>query len=98
MNQMFGAGVTAAYVVAAVGLVAAQRSIMPPPPGSARVVVSIDKPTFFLGENVLIHYCLENTSVTPFQISYGGDSRGASRSLRTTLDGRRDKPPKDKRR
>jgi hypothetical protein len=44
-------------------------------------------PTFFLGENVLVHYCLENTPLTAFQISWGGDSRGASRSVRfkTTL-------------
>src|SRR5438132_154339 len=78
----FRAGVVAACFGASAGHVAAQQSITPPPPGSARVVLSIDKPTFFVGENVLIHYCLENTSLTPFQFSYGGDSRGASRSLR----------------
>jgi hypothetical protein len=78
----FRAGVIAACVGTCAGQVAAQRSITPPPPGSARVVLSLDKPTFFAGENVLIHYCVENTSAAPFQISHGGDSRGASRSQR----------------
>lgn len=78
----FRAGLVAVCFAASGGHVAAQHSVTPPPAGSARVVLSIDKPTFFAGENVLIHYCLENTASTPFQISYGGDSRGASRSLR----------------
>jgi hypothetical protein len=82
LSSFGAAGIAAACVGTAVDLMAAQRSIVPPQLGSGRVVVSIDKPTFFLGENVLIHYCLENTSVAPFQVSYGGDSRGASRSQR----------------
>jgi hypothetical protein len=78
----FRVGVIAACLGVPVGNVAAKQPITPRPSGNARVVLSIDRPTFFLGENVLIHYCLENTSSTPFQISYGGDSRGAARSLR----------------
>jgi len=53
-----------------------------PPAGAARVVLSVDRGRFFLGENVLVRYCIENTSAKPFQISYGGDNRGSSRSQR----------------
>lgn len=50
--------------------------------GPALVVLTVDKPTFFLGENLLVHYCIENTGVAPFQIDIGGDYRGGSRSSR----------------
>lgn len=48
----------------------------------ARITVSTDRPTFLLGENVLVHYCLENRSSVGMTIEVGGDSRGASRSQR----------------
>jgi hypothetical protein len=48
----------------------------------ARVVLSTDRDTFFLGENVLVHYCLRNDGASPITIEVGGDYRGASRSLR----------------
>jgi hypothetical protein len=51
-------------------------------PTHARVVLTVSKPSFFLGENVLLHYCLENTSTATFEISVGSDYRGSSRSLR----------------
>lgn len=64
----------------------------PPQATDARVVLSFDKATFLLGENVLVHYCLENASATPFRIQVGGDYEGASRSTRfqvtvTSADG-----------
>jgi hypothetical protein len=38
--------------------------------------------TYFLGENVLLHYHLENTGDTPFKLSVGGDYRGGTRAHR----------------
>jgi len=54
----------------------------PPVPPGARVVLELDKTEFFLGENVLVHYRLENLGKAPFQVEYGGDYRFASRHLR----------------
>ncbi|MCA1685662.1 MAG: hypothetical protein LC745_06680 [Planctomycetia bacterium] len=56
-----------------------------PVPEGARVVLELDKKQFFLGENILLHYRLENTGKTPFTVSFGGDHRGASRHLRFTV-------------
>lgn len=53
----------------------------PVPPG-ARITLYADQQEFFLGENVLIHFCLENKGNEPFEISTGGDYRGAGRHLR----------------
>jgi hypothetical protein len=39
----------------------------------ARVTLLLDKKEYFLGENILLHYCVENTSKTPFQIKSGMD-------------------------
>lgn len=64
----------------------AQRLELPATvPGPSRVVLTVDKPSFFLGENVLVHYCLETTSAQPITISVGGDYRGSSRSRRFTV-------------
>ena len=68
----------AVLVAASAPLLALQN---PTPPG-VRVVLSAAKPSFFLGENVLVDYCLENGSTAPVAISVGGDYRGASRSQR----------------
>jgi hypothetical protein len=35
-----------------------------PPAGAARVVVSVDQLRFFLGENVLVRYCVEHVGET----------------------------------
>jgi len=51
-------------------------------PVDARVELGLDRPSFFLGENVLIHYCVRNVSLFPMKIAIGGDYRGSSRSLR----------------
>lgn len=48
---------------------------------NARVDVVVDR-SFVLGENILVHYCLENTSEAPLSIEVGGDYRGATRALR----------------
>ncbi len=72
------------------------RGPMPVPDG-ARVTLVLDKPQWFLGENILVHFCLENIGGKPFHFSYGGDYRGASRSLRfkVTATGPDGKPVAD---
>jgi hypothetical protein len=74
-----GTGVVLSVLLACAGMPA--RAQNPATPRS-RVVLTLDKNEFFLGENVLIHYCIEALSTDPVKISYGGDYRGASRSLR----------------
>ena len=59
---------------------------MGPPPDRAIVTLELDKPKFFLGENILVHYRLENAGTNPFQIKVGGDYRGASRHLRFKVE------------
>jgi len=51
-------------------------------PKGAKVTLKTDRTEYFLGENVLVHFILENTSDKPFKACFGGDNRGASRSLR----------------
>ncbi len=53
-----------------------------PVPAGAKVTLELDRPDYFLGENVLVHFVLQNTGDTPFAASWGGDYRGASRHLR----------------
>ena len=57
-------------------------SEMKPVPDGAKVTLELDRPDFFLGENVLVHFVLQNTGNAPFEASWGGDYRGASRHLR----------------
>src|SRR5438128_2227845 len=38
---------------------------------NVRTILTVDKPWSFLGENVLLHYCLENTSNTPIEMIDG---------------------------
>jgi hypothetical protein len=57
-------------------------AVVASPPSRARVVLTANRDAFHLGENVLVHYCLENTSSGPLTIEVGGDYRGSSRSLR----------------
>lgn len=56
-----------------------------PVPEGARVTLAVDQPTFLLGENVLIHWTLENTGTEPFEFGMGGDYRGSTRALRFTV-------------
>ena len=53
-----------------------------PIPPNAKVTLSTDKDEYFLGENVLVHFKLENTGGPAFDAEFGGDYRGAPRSLR----------------
>jgi hypothetical protein len=48
----------------------------------ARLRLALTRKEYFLGENVLLHYCLENVGRDMFKIDMGGDYRGATRSLR----------------
>jgi len=51
-------------------------------PKNAKVSISTNKAKYFLGENILLHFKLENTGNKTFQASFGSDYRGAARSLR----------------
>src|SRR6266436_103191 len=42
-----------------------------PVAANVRTILTVDKPSLFLGESVLVHYCLENTSNTPIEIVDG---------------------------
>ena len=48
----------------------------------ARIELSFDKPSYVLGEPVLLHFCIVNVSNRPFDVEIGGDYRGGSRSTR----------------
>ena len=74
LSKAFAIALSMTVGIASVGL--AQTT------GKSRVVLTLDKGEFFLGENVLVHYCFENTSDQPITVSVGSDYRGASRSLR----------------
>ena len=50
--------------------------------GKARVELGLRKPQFFLGENVLVDFCVVNQSDETLKLEVGGDYRGSSRSLR----------------
>ena len=53
-----------------------------PVPKDARLTLQLDRPSYFLGENVLVHFCIENVGGEPFRIDLGGDYRGSPRALR----------------
>jgi hypothetical protein len=50
-------------------------------PADAKVSVLLDKKEYFLGENILVHFVVENAGKGLFSITMGGDYRGASRAL-----------------
>jgi hypothetical protein len=66
-----------------------------PVPEGTMVTLEFDRPDYFLGENVLVHFVLQNTGDTPFEASWGGDYRGASRHLRFKVTAGRHGWPKD---
>lgn len=51
-------------------------------PENVKVTLSCDREEYFLGENILVHFRLQNTGGAPFNAEYGGDYRGSVRSLR----------------
>lgn len=54
----------------------------PTVPADARVSIVLAKKEYFLGENIVAQFCVENTGKGLFHIERGGDYRGASRHLR----------------
>jgi hypothetical protein len=56
-----------------------------PVPAHARVGLLLDKKQYFLGENILVHFFVENTGHEAFSINLGGDYRFASRHLRFSV-------------
>ena len=50
-----------------------------PEDANVAVVLQFDKPTYFLGENVIGYYGIVNKGKTTITISTGGDYRGALR-------------------
>lgn len=57
-----------------------------PTPGKARIDLRVRKPSHFLGENVLVDFCVVNVDTTPIAIDVGGDYRGSSRALRFKVE------------
>jgi hypothetical protein len=47
-----------------------------------------DKAKFVLGEQILLHYRIDNTGDEKFKVNFGGDYRGTVRSLRFTVTGK----------
>jgi hypothetical protein len=58
------------------------RSAVNPVPDGAKVTLETELREFSLGENILVHFILENTGTQPFHADFGGDYRGSSRHLR----------------
>lgn len=57
-------------------------------PDNAAVRLTTNRDTFFLGENVLVHFELINTGGAAFEADFGGDYRGAMRSVRFKVTGK----------
>lgn len=51
-------------------------------PENAKASLETSRDTWFLGENVLVHFKLENTGGDSFQAEFGGDYRGAGFAMR----------------
>jgi hypothetical protein len=83
VEHLMAATVWAALLAAAVTAgVQIGRPITAPPAGASRVVLSVEKPAYLLGEVIVVTYCVENISSLPFSIEVGGDSRAAIRHQR----------------
>jgi hypothetical protein len=54
--------------------------------GPARINLATRKSVHFLGENVLVDFCVVNVSDAPLTIDVGGDYRGSPRSLRFKVE------------
>ena len=53
-----------------------------PPADTLKLSLQAARTEFFLGENILLHYCIENLGKEPIGHSVGGDYRGGSRADR----------------
>ncbi len=51
-------------------------------PSHYKLSLNFDKPEYFLGENAIMHFCVQNTGDKPIAIDYGSDYRFAPRALR----------------
>ncbi len=59
-----------------------------PVPEGAKVTLELDRSEYLLGENVLVHFVLQNTGDAEFEASFGSDYRGSSRHLRFKITAR----------
>lgn len=59
-----------------------------PVPAGARVTLEPRRTDYFLGENIIADFRVENASETPFSISVGGDYRGGTRADRFKVSAR----------
>jgi hypothetical protein len=62
-------------------------------PGGIKISLESNKTNYFLGENVLLYYRIDNAGSNTFKISVGGDYRGSTRADRfkvtaTSTDGK----------
>jgi hypothetical protein len=53
-----------------------------PRPAGAKISLEADRQEYWIGENVLVHFVIENVGPEPFSFTFGGDSRGTPRHLR----------------
>jgi hypothetical protein len=51
-------------------------------PAGVEIKLVADNETYFLGENILLHYEVKNTGTEPIMVELGGDYRGAPRHTR----------------
>ena len=61
-----------------------------PSPDTLKLSLRADRTEFFLGENILLHYCIENQGQGVPELSTGGDYRGGTRADRfkvSVIDG-----------
>ena len=58
------------------------RAAQLPPPETMKISRLADKAEFFLGENILLHYRIENIGKEHLGIDVGGDYRGGTRANR----------------
>ena len=68
------------------GAMAADRPAAIPP--GVKISLVLDRTEFFLGENILLHYCIENTGEPAFSVEVGGDYRGGTRANRFKITAR----------